>query len=865
VVSDLVLFPHCDLHMVLPSAPVAPKLTLRVFNRVDPPAGSNAYQLNDFTGQCDFEFFAPHRPTGQRIFAGLPSVDKATGVVTATTAGVYLFQIRLQNHYIVGRLQVHKEFADWWFGNDSITTAREPLPNIGHAQPSIYAKFNDDAGTGTDLVGDITGHGYVPLSSPDAKVELKPNGRLRGVTETTTPVEISGLFLGTTKKLPVRVVDYDKPRRELFPIQTADLANNATMHNMVVLAEGFKAGDEPLFTNVVTQAMQREMLDKPRHEPYAMLEASFNVFRAATVSQQNLVTCGYRVTDTAVDGVPVGTPIPYNQRLDKSKPTAYTPQQLVARVGLPMRGETRDEAALKTLWGGQGLHDFVADNVDKPLVDAWKAQQSAGIPQASDTFFGLYLGGRYADRFSGGSPTLAPVIRPAADDGTDALKAFVKRVYEFYSTPETRLLTPDPRRHPPELYAGNGSTNLGCAIMRYLASLEYAFTPFHPVGKTWMPDETKFKPSRGLVAILAYDDVIGGANCNKNTLTTVTLNRQNLVPCTGPTAADPRVKRVPPELRTPQTKIVPNLDKITNTIAHEFGHSFNLNDEYEGSGGDDTTNTTAFDLQGDNAARLAFIRAEAAPSRKIDPTKVKWLTLPRMRLSARLLAESKNNAQNNGIEVTVRQQHIGKWLEAAKDPATRASLRKFNLDPVPAQPNVSPGRLPGQQLPFRPGEEIKNLELKVDPAGKITLTGGDLPAGPPFPVFPVGSVLYLPLRDGNDLVQVTEKDVLAYLNQQHKPLNLDEDTKNSNDKPDSPIDISGFKEPCQASTMIGVYEGAVYYAGGNYRPAGTCKMRSIDAGEEFCFVCRWLIVNRVDPGYHSILDAMFYPKAKKND
>jgi hypothetical protein len=29
-----------------------------------------------------------------------------------------------------------------------------------------------------------------------------------------------------------------------------------------------------------------------------------------------------------------------------------------------------------------------------------------------------------------------------------------------------------------------------------------------------------------------------------------------------------------------------------------------------------------------------------------------------------------------------------------------------------------------------------------------------------------------------------------------------------------------------------------------------------DAGE-FCFVCKWLIVNRVDPGYHSVLSARF--------
>jgi hypothetical protein len=66
-----------------------------------------------------------------------------------------------------------------------------------------------------------------------------------------------------------------------------------------------------------------------------------------------------------------------------------------------------------------------------------------------------------------------------------------------------------------------------------------------------------------------------------------------------------------------------------------------------------------------------------------------------------------------------------------------------------------------------------------------------------------------------------------------------------------------------------VYEGAAGFAGAAYRPAGQCKMRSSEAkpekGEgEFCFVCKWLIVNNVDPGLHALLDKRFYPGSKKN-
>jgi hypothetical protein len=68
--------------------------------------------------------------------------------------------------------------------------------------------------------------------------------------------------------------------------------------------------------------------------------------------------------------------------------------------------------------------------------------------------------------------------------------------------------------------------------------------------------------------------------------------------------------------------------------------------------------------------------------------------------------------------------------------------------------------------------------------------------------------------------------------------------------------------------MIGVYEGGNMYTAGVYRPAGSCKMGSsgdpTDNIAEFCFVCKWLIVNRVNPSYHALLGHMYYPKAKKN-
>jgi hypothetical protein len=65
--------------------------------------------------------------------------------------------------------------------------------------------------------------------------------------------------------------------------------------------------------------------------------------------------------------------------------------------------------------------------------------------------------------------------------------------------------------------------------------------------------------------------------------------------------------------------------------------------------------------------------------------------------------------------------------------------------------------------------------------------------------------------------------------------------------------------------IIGIYEGGNYHDCGVYRPAGRCKMRTAHQKLiPFCDVCRYLIVDRVDPTRHGELDAICgtkYPQA----
>jgi hypothetical protein len=850
LVSDLVVFPHCDLHVSLAHAPQL-KIEVRRRNDGANPA-TDPYSLGaaPVTGACQFDFFAPDLAVGHR-FDNLPTVA-GDGTVTATTVGRYLFQVRFttgaapnqSTHYLVGSLQVHSDILGWWFGHTSLTTALDTT--IGHSLPSVYAKFSDDGAAGTDVIGDISGHGYVPLTSADTgKVVVMPNGRLRGVAEGSTTV--SGTFLGATNTLPVRAVDYGRPDKSLFPIQAPNVANFAQMHNVVFLAEGFRTEDQPRFDKLVTTTV-KELYDTQRHQPYPMLEGSFNNFKVFSASRELALTPGYRVMAQAAGNLAKGTPIPFEGAVSATA-TVFTPAVLVSKVGLPKRGEARSRADLVAEWQAKKLiQPADAARIDDTLVTVWKALHSDGILDARDTFFGMMLSRRPGDRKSAREG--APVARPPTDTPGAGLDAFVARVYEFYRFPLARLFEADPRRHPPELYAGSGEANPASSIMRFLAAQSYTYPPHHAIGPAWLPDQTTFKPSRGLVALIGQDLLIGGQNINDSTVTAQTLGREGVLSYVVEAAGQvTRVRRDPPVFE-------PDPDILVNTVAHEFGHSFALADEYEGNDGDDPQSGLTSDYPYDNATFLGVIHLTGGGARDIDPAKVKWLGLPRMAASERLLADSV--AQAGGIDVLIDHRHVARWKKAMVG-GEQVGLRAADIAPT------------GVQLPLKSDATHVLTNLRVtsvdETTGLLRLGGPGLPGAPA--TFKAGAHIYIPLLDGATPKTVGQQKVIDFIRTSKNPLNVDTNRLTSSSSFDNPVDIPGFSAPCTSSRLVGVYEGAVQYSGGDFRPAGQCKMRasseSDSGGEgEFCFVCKWLIVNNVDPGMHAVLDHLFYPRSKRN-
>ena len=976
------LQPSCDIHLVLGAGfnngtRAMNNLRLTVFEgnfkQPGPPVPpsniiTRNYEIKPVASAaiaCDFY------PAGQSIV----EYHAPSGELRPRAVGEAFVQVRFpdplpgrqdRHHFVVARIQVHQTMNGWWFGNNSLSVFKDDT--LHHSQVSLYALF-DDTPPGEGIIGDITGHGYVNLTSQVPavfEVSTTYQDRLHGKVVGSGPLrgEISGLMLNRTDDLAVNVVDFAQAVRPIIRDVDVRLSKpRIEQHNVLFLAEGFRAQDEPLFNGLVRRLAEK-LFGNARHSPYNHLKDSFNIWRAFIPSTENGVTMGAQV---AARGEAKGFPFPV-------KDDTGSLLQLTLFVGLPTRADaTATVLALRNRWNTPNsdaqLAGFVDANVTDETIKRWQSTGSEGILQARDSFYGLAYGSRAGERVSKVEDVVVdnPATRP-----------FAQRIH-LWVIPQVpaQNIDLDWRRYAPELlYAAimGGprpiaiAPSLGNLVLDHIRILQIdpsskATEAGLDLSALWQRDFTgspgavrREISSVGLVCIVVNDVHKGAANLNLRTFAAISLaDKQKIqtIPLPSPPAGTRPLNRdvdndLPknPHPAQPDFSETINLSKPVDFLAHEFGHSFALGDEYEGK----QNGTSAGPLVelSDNLTFRATINVATPAGNvpRIDPEKVKWLRLHRM-LKSDAIVTAAQRLSNTQLEITLDASRVSRWTTSEQ-----VLLRKYkgDIDPLRRQLpivvaddlleltinaiNTSTGaitldlRNPGATLPatidfragsvlytnkryradaivgpavrldnsrlkvtlaaaaisrWRKGEkaflhsatsnEVLDLFIAADPdttQNSITLTKNDLPAS--LDAFPAGSMLSENQKYKDDSEKfVVEKAVIDHMTNTREPLTNNfvatppQFCGEFEVGPNNPPDIDGLKRPCKKYRLIGVYEGGGSSVCNVYRPAGGCKMRDQEGDDhegEFCFVCKYLIVNRVDAGKHEVIDRE-YPLPKK--
>jgi hypothetical protein len=388
----------------------------------------------------------------------------------------------------------------------------------------------------------------------------------------------------------------------------------------------------------------------------------------------------------------------------------------------------------------------------------------------------------------------------------------------------------------------------------FLGALEYPRG--NTVGQRWQ----RGGRDQGSIVILCRSDLLGGANVTR--IETTGLPGRAHIICMTLGVAD-RVGITPAAPPLPGQDIVPDaipkkptVDMRT-TAAHELAHSYTLDDEYGGLG----EATIADEQQVRDYANVQSRDELLSGPTFLSRLKWRW---PRLVHAAQLTSPP----------VLAGAQHRLFFIPGDPTnfpPATPPRATDF---PVGTIVRLRTHPLPGSQQShrLRVTQVVSDVEVFVAPAEPI-------PAGAPAlaATFPAGSIVMEPKRApdppgrlGDDL-ELIHTVVREWIEREGNPLNAAHgapafrDCATKTEPPDegnTPARNFGPgnapKKPTESAMLTGLFEGGMQFDCGIYHPTGACAMNVIEvqpgSSYQFCWVCRYAMVDFIDPAMHGLID-----------
>ena len=798
------IFPSRDIHLVRNAQPNT--VALRVF--VQQPSGRRGTWTDASTGTHDVAFHpvtAPGTPPTMPTLTGTAGGTAASVVVTPNTVGQWIVDVE-------------------WTARDHSDPAN-PLDDVEHGvmrvsvhddiaalfsgdrlismwsgesdrQLTVYARFTGGA------FEDITAHPYLKYRvDPPTLATVDPaEGRITALT-----AGIGTVFVSTwDDRFEFRVGLAVSPAMNAggVPAFVEQLRPRKAKHRATlwVLAEGYQ--DRARFLNHAHKAVDEWL----RTEPYAHLADHFAAFGVFLSSPDLHVTIGSPVASGLV-----------------TDPT-------------------------RSIWEGAGFSAATPNVPPERMVNR-------------NTIFGLMLGSRL-------STPLVPTDNDAIPAPFTAL---------FVPRSSARTIHPDPRRlgrwavDPRESYVS--------FITRFLAGAGHTYGPNDRI-LFLVDDRLHIGTHFGVL------DLDFAFHATPRHMVGVGIRHELVFPVVGAVANTPLLDRDPdPSHDRGRNDFKANV--TGSVVAHELSHTYQLGDEYE-----DRTRLAAYELQTrvsveieenenlhiDRTLRLdAHRNLRAAPTTNVDVTKIKWNVhrIKKGSFVTSFVTDPPSASATSTLILTVNRDQARRW---------KPGERVFIRNTLALRTNVFAQRrftiLAAQVAATDPQHNTVRVSIPQTTVADLNRQLGPTP------------LLYVPQRTsaGADLALI-DPAVLAWI-AAHGPFPKPTPcgVASEKDSDDVPCpDISGFKRPSVHAQAIGLYEGGFDISCGVYRPCGRCKMRNQDAVEyivtdpnvevvdptaplgrrkkghwavvirELCFVCRYMLVDLLDPSQHEWLDTT-YPK-----
>jgi hypothetical protein len=791
----------------------------------DTPAG-HGIDLTEATGQLSMLLPAP--PPGLRSF-----------ILTATGTEGTRTSFRMPT-----RVHVHEEIQQLWLTPDPVTLHRA----ADGIRLSVMARFTDG------VIGDVTNWGALkrPLSTDDLTFARVHGTRDRWLTWRTTgalavdpdtgvltTTASSGQGTITVEAGPLRtsattatatvniVAGWGDAPVALTPVGSSTFATMTQRTNVLILPDGFVDGEQKKFENLVAE-MVGMLGVEPHTRPYDLLQKRMNFFTAWVASPKpgvsvlNAVRHGTR----ASEGQEVRFPAP-----KAGSAPVWSLARLVGEVGFPAPFRDEPGSPLGTTTEGRlrnwrlrfGTH-IDATVVSEDLHKQWLALSDRVLVDEVDSAFHMAYGARpgLSDRTKVRTVALNP-LRVSSDD---------------FDTFLASLHAPPPAALGRWVRGGPDAGN----VVVIVRSRRH--------GAVNSPREDKAR----VVGM-------GLGTSNRHQLATVGQRGVAVAPETVPAHASPW---------------------SWVTLAHELGHSFGLLDEYAEDNRVAQPGVAASIVAAGNVQARDSLLVEPTPGTKtLDSVAIKW-RWPRVE-SCGVLREPPVPQMADGSDApagTVPDRYLLK-LQIGHVASPDGSTRHFaDNDVVRLRTRPLPTSKTSGQVRVAHADPFDST-LTV-----VALTGQSLPPdlATRFPT-PAGteSLVLRPRRapGGGREEEMVSEEVVNMIHGSHNPLNAAPNA--APDRPWAAETIDFFKPtpapdlapafmrphgPRYTSWIVGLFEEGAAAERDVYRPTGVCIMRrsfiqrpvdgeptvAKDLAYELCPVCRYVLVDRLDPTLHGAID-----------